>query len=309
MVKDRIGERCYHFGCAPHEASASVSIAEPAPGDVEQFEVVQDFEDFEDVDSHAAMQQHGEDSLIPCEFCGKLQNFEHFEAHAQRCQQRYEAGQIRSRAIVDDRHQHSREPDMVAMRVVEMVRTAGKSLPGTHNTAREICNFDVAATFVRKAKEFADNEKTDLEVVYHWTKEDNINLIVENNLQAPGGVNGDGSSVAQAHGAVHGRGIYAATDIAFGREYGRGAPCALLCLALSGRAQDSAKNGDCLSANYNSLQHGDMRVYGTSAQLLPVFMTNYENDEAARSAAVEVVDYLRECLPLRLQTITPTTNW
>jgi hypothetical protein len=223
-------------------------------------------------------------SCIPCEICGDPQALEYYEAHVLNCQQRHQGIQC-SAHREEDRLQRSRRPADIAMLLVDMVRRAGERLPGTHDTAREICNFDVVLTFVEKA--LALGGEGALEIAYHWTRKENIQLIVENNLRAPGAVNADGSTVAQAHGAVYGRGIYAAINIAFGAQYGRGAPCALLCLALPGRVQDSKT----LSSGYDSLRHGDLRVYASSAQLLPLFLTNRENDAASRATAEDVVNF------------------
>merc|ERR1712012_1419703 len=95
----------------------------------------------------------------------------------------------------------------------------------------EVCNFDVALDFAQQLQEFsASHRNTQPEIVYHWTKKENLNSILEHNLRRAGDVNGNGSQIAQAHGAVHGKGIYAADNINFGRSYGKGAPA--LCSAL-----------------------------------------------------------------------------
>merc|ERR1711870_92793 len=99
----------------------------------------------------------------------------------------------------------------------------------------------------------------------------------------------EGLQIIKAHGAVHGEGIYAYDNISSGRRYGKGAPCALLCLALPGRALEGSR----LTAGYDSLVHGSMRVYHSSSQVLPLYLTNESNDAMARIAAGHVMEVLR----------------
>merc|ERR1712217_231319 len=166
--------------------------------------------------------------------------------------------------------------------------------------AREVCNFDVAAAFVRQMQSLAHDEGGAEwalpEIVYHWTREENIGRIVENNLRVAGQVNSDGSNVGQAHGAVYGHGIYAATDISFGRHYGHGAPCSILCLALPGRVLEGRRLSE--QGSEHSLRHGAMRVYRHTDQLMPLFLTNPTNDAQARRSAEKVVDFLKQKTPI-----------
>eukprot|EP00435_Cladocopium_sp_Y103_P002631 s841_g1.t1 len=70
------------------------------------------------------------------------------------------------------------------------------------NQPREVCNFDVALQFVKLEAYFSklcsmkdgSNKATKLEVVYHWTGEENVQKIVENNLKPPGSTNADGTA-------------------------------------------------------------------------------------------------------------------
>jgi len=138
----------------------------------------------------------------------------------------------------------------VARQVAETCRRSALELPDTFDTAREVCNYDLAVSFTQQMWDFAsssgDSAHAEPEIVYHWTNTKNFQSIVNNNLQVAGESNADGSRIAQAHGAVHGRGIYAADNIRFGRGYGGGAPCALLwhlvpCFVLPCRAKCSTR--------------------------------------------------------------------
>merc|ERR1719482_1141803 len=121
-----------------------------------------------------------------------------------------------------------------------MVRCAGAELelPGSLLGGLEIadvCNFDLAVDFVHELILHCRAGRDTIELVYHWTREKNIDTIVNNNLRVPGETNADGSHVQTANGDKYGCGIYAASDISYGRCYGHGAHGALLCLAIPGR--------------------------------------------------------------------------
>merc|ERR1712050_131578 len=127
--------------------------------------------------------------------------------------------------------------------------TCGRTL------AWDVCNFDIAVEFVRTLQSPESRYgKPAIEVVYHWTREENVHSIVQNILRLPGDMNLDGSVVSMANGARLGRGIYAAIDFDTGRKYGKGSPYALLCLALPGRvAQHGQKR---LGLHDDSLHQG-----------------------------------------------------
>merc|ERR1719323_2104938 len=143
---------------------------------------------------------------------------DHVAAHEAEFQQR--------QVMEEARLQQSHAPDDIALQVVAMVRKEGEAFDG----GRDICNFDVVARFVRQMHEFVAAveereraERAGAEIVYHWTREENIGSIEENNLRVAGEAVGTGAQIRMAHGAVHGNGIYVATDINFGVTYGHGA--------------------------------------------------------------------------------------
>jgi len=185
----------------------------------------------------------------------------------------------------------SHEPPEIARQLLKAARC--DHLPQTPDSFREVCNFDLALGFVGQMQDFGcGGTQTEPEIVYHWTRQDNIPRILDNSLLKAGETNKDGSCVAQAHGKVHGEGIYAFDNISDGESYGAGAPCALLCLGLPGRKREGAclKTGD----GYDSLAHGKMRVYSRSSQLLPLYLTSRSGDAEARRAAERVKGVLRE---------------
>jgi len=128
------------------------------------------------------------------------------------------------------------------------------------------------------------------ELVYHWTKEENIQKIVENNLRPPGEANLDGSRVDVVNGTAFGRGIYAATNLTFGQQFGNGAPCAFLCLALPGH---TIKGGRQLGRHADSVAHHVVRVYRASDQLLPLFVTDSAHEHKLRKVAQDIADFLQ----------------
>lgn len=157
--------------------------------------------------------------------------------------------------------------------------------------AREVCNFDVALAFVKKLKSMQSKTTQSgqsLELVYHYTREENVNKIVENNLKVPGTTNADGTRIDVKNGSAYGVGIYAATDMRFGQSYGCGLSCAFMCLAIPGRTDIKGK----LKKNSDSLQDGALRVYSTSEQLLPLFFTNSQLAPGLETCAREIMDYL-----------------
>eukprot|EP00928_Gymnodinium_smaydae_P043030 TRINITY_DN28921_c0_g1_i1.p1 TRINITY_DN28921_c0_g1~~TRINITY_DN28921_c0_g1_i1.p1 ORF type:complete len:559 (+),score=82.98 TRINITY_DN28921_c0_g1_i1:87-1763(+) len=156
--------------------------------------------------------------------------------------------------------------------------------------AREVCNFDVALAFVRKLKSCKDSSSTrenvrPLEIVYHYTREENVDKIVDNNLKVPGSKNADGTKVDVKNGSVYGRGIYAATDMHYGQNFGAGLKCAFMCLAIPGRVAEARNK---LTASYDSFQQGQLRVYGKSEQLLPLFFTDTQHSSTLETRALEI---------------------
>lgn len=162
------------------------------------------------------------------------------------------------------------------------------------NQPREVCNFDVALQFVNKlcSMKGRDNKATKLEVVYHWTGEENVQKIVENNLKTPGSTNADGSAVQRLNGEAYGKGIYAATDLNYGKGFGRGLSCAFLCLAIPGHMSQSQTMK--LSSRDDSFKHGCLRVYRTSEQVLPLFFTDSNSSAKLAECAWDIADLLKE---------------
>mmetsp|Transcript_65745 Transcript_65745/g.118456 ORF Transcript_65745/g.118456 Transcript_65745/m.118456 type:complete len:777 (+) Transcript_65745:87-2417(+) len=166
------------------------------------------------------------------------------------------------------------------------------------NRAREVCNFDVAMAFVKNMKavcqEHAQRGSVGrLELVYHYTKEENVQKIVENNLKTPGEKNADGSTIPVANGEVYGRGIYASTDMTFSKSFGVGLNCAFMCLALPGRQGKTAKVR-IIKADEDSLAFGQLRLFKNSEQLLPLFFTDGERATVLEDCARKIASFLEE---------------
>ena len=155
------------------------------------------------------------------------------------------------------------------------------------NQPREVCNFDVALAFVER---LSSGREEDIEIIFHWTREENVNKIIENNLRAPGERNADGTAVTMLNGKAFGQGIYAATNINFGRSFGCGNPCAFLCLAASGRTQKCRKHAVQLASGHDCLKHDQLRVYRSSEQLLPLFFTDDSHARNLAQCAQDIAD-------------------
>ncbi|CAK9073689.1 unnamed protein product [Durusdinium trenchii] len=167
------------------------------------------------------------------------------------------------------------------------------------NQPREVCNFDVALEFVKRLRSLKhrSSQSTRLEVVYHWTREENVNKIIENNLKPPGATNADGTQIHVLNGEAFGRGIYASTDVNYGRAYGAGLSCGFLCLAFPGHMGRTphgkgipkrlCKKDDCY-------QQGSLRVYRSSEQVLPLFFTDLPTAPRLSEVAQTIARVLRE---------------
>eukprot|EP00928_Gymnodinium_smaydae_P043347 TRINITY_DN29063_c0_g1_i1.p1 TRINITY_DN29063_c0_g1~~TRINITY_DN29063_c0_g1_i1.p1 ORF type:complete len:653 (+),score=115.54 TRINITY_DN29063_c0_g1_i1:268-1959(+) len=225
--------------------------------------------------------------VVPCEVCGEEVPWSQYSTHVAAHREQQQAREQSRLAL-------SCEPAEVALQLVALVRREADLIDG----GRDICNFDVADGFVRQMHAFGgdgDFPKATAEIVYHWTREENLSSIIDVNLRVAGEPAQDGSRIPRAHGAAHGSGIYAAADIAFGARYGHGATEALLCLALPGNVLTAGK----LHEGYDSLRKGNLRVYRSSSQLLPLFLTTIEKNTAAQQAAERVSQFLRDRFPIR----------
>lgn len=199
------------------------------------------------------------------------------------------------RVAWDPPYSHSPEEDVDPAQIVPR-----------QNQPREVCNFDVAMAFVRKAKAFATEEhrRGKIEIVYHYTSEETVQTIVENSLKVPGSSNSDGSVVPLKNGAAYGTGIYTASNIQYGKAYGAGLSCSFLCLALPGhRAQTGAGR---IGEKDDSFTHGDLRLFKVSEQLLPLFFTDEKHAARLHSCAESIAEFLDGKLAEVPITVAPT---
>lgn len=219
-----------------------------------------------------------EDEPIPCERCGALVPLQEYARHADA----HEAAEIEFLS--------SPEPVNIAVQAVEMLRKMSAELL---LCGYDICNFDICTMFVEELQgmmlKHGRRVGGAIEIVYHWTKENNTPKIVLNNLRLPGEKNEDGSPVTCDNGSALGHGIYTAENLDFGRRYGCGASRALLCLALPGHQSTSM-----LVRGHDSLKQGVVHVYRRSAQLMPLFLANEDNLHSTRQVAQTLADFLRE---------------
>lgn len=251
-------------------------------------------------------------NLVPCDECHALVPFDDFLAHVATHRLSYTTcASCGLDILVGESFRQDQDelclpcyqdsmltPVSLAMQMVEMVRCASEEidlpLVGRWHVA-DVCNFDLVVGFVNEFFSHYASERKSIELVYHWTHEKNIDAIVNNNLRVPGEMNVDGSTITVANGDKYGRGIYAATDIGYGRRYGQGAPGALLCLALPGHTLEGRKRIDALLPSGclpDSIADGSVRVYRSSAQLLPLFITDETHDHHVREAALNASAFL-----------------
>lgn len=217
---------------------------------------------------------------MPCETCGANIAFEDYAPHALSHEE--ERRKLED-AIVATELATSREPAIIALQAVELLRQVGFG----HN---EVGNFDIFLAFVKQMQAF--RVKT-IEVVYHWTSAEKVRSIVNNNLRVPGDVNSDGSLVMCANGSAYGPGIYTAVNSEFGRCFGKGAAQVLLCLALPGN-QAKIPKARALGPGEHSLKHGCLRLYRQSSQLVPLFVIDNDHELQAQGAAQVVVAFLQD---------------
>ncbi|CAE7942171.1 Camk4, partial [Symbiodinium sp. KB8] len=204
-----------------------------------------------------------------------------------------------SQTFEDGRHQVSWAPPYTTWQPESV---AADSIIPRMNQPREICNFDVAVAFVKRLLELKAEQDAEmqLEVVYHWTREENVATIVENNLRPPGSANADGTAVKVLNGEALGRGIYAATNIEFGRSYGFGLSCAFLCLAVPGIVRAEKRSGhrhrhghpQGLCKGSDCYRHGEVRVYRRSEHVLPLFFTDAAQAARLKACAGEIAEFL-----------------
>lgn len=251
--------------------------------------------------------------LIPCEFCDALVPLEQYAAHVSKhdskhadcsfCGVTFDAEHVPGNGELCPECQASVTLDALpvdlAMQVVKMIECAGIEIPHDFR----VCNYDLAVKFIQELLSHCACGRKMIEIVYHWTHKDNVSAIVDNNLRVPGDVNADGSKVVTVNGERYGRGIYAATDFNYGRHYGRGAPVALVCLAnpgliLHGRKKIGARlpSGHVRNAA-DSVCDGPLRVYRSSDQLLPLFITDAEHQVHIHEAVQGVVKLLSDHTP------------
>lgn len=259
--------------------------------------------------------------LIPCEYCDALVPVEQYAAHASQhqfkradcsfCATTFNTDDVlgdgelcpdcQANVTVDAQQSVTTSPEALALQVVEMIREC--ACQEISQDFREVCNFDLAVKFIDELLFHCACGRKTIEIVYHWTHEDNVSAIVDNNLRVPGDVNEDGSRVVTANGERYGRGIYAATDFNYGRRYGRGAPVALLCLAIPGLTLHGKKRIDARLPSGHARNVADsvcdspLRVYRSSAQLLPLFITDAEHHMHIREALLGVVKFLSDQMP------------
>jgi len=183
--------------------------------------------------------------------------------------------------------QGHKSPIGIAFELVNILRTQTSGIPSC------VC-WDFVVAFVRKFFAMANERGIELatpEVVYHWTPEKNLNLIVDGNLKVP-----DGRKVLhQTDQGFYGKGVYTSPDPNYAKCYGHGCKKTILCMALTGKkfkASYPKHLGASLQPGYDihiSDDRNEMEwVFFDSAQLLPIFTLLPEEIDKVKPA-IEMV--------------------
>jgi len=120
-----------------------------------------------------------------------------------------------------------RSPVGIAFSIVSILRNQTSGIPTV------VC-WDFALAFVRKFFQIANTRGIELAkptIVYHWTPEKNINLIVDGNLKVPDGRN----VLHQTDQGYYGKGVYTSPRVDYAKAYGHGATKTIMCLAICGK--------------------------------------------------------------------------
>ena len=188
-------------------------------------------------------------------------------------------------------------PAMLAAGLCEELRRAAdkKALP--HGST---VNHDLALAFLQRhhgALGASPKNEVEMLVVHHGTKPENYRKIINSNLRVPDGVN----VLHATDNGFHGKGVCTAPDPATALAYaavGGGAKAPVfVCLALPGRQfaatmpRDQGKPiYDGYDSNYSP--GGAELVFGSSDQLLPVFLADVAHIAAAAAAAREAITFI-----------------
>ena len=177
-------------------------------------------------------------------------------------------------------------PAMLAARVCESLREAG--LP-----RGSVANYDLAVAFLaRHAAELGRSKKreTAIRVVYHGTNQANFRKIMEGNLQVP-----NGTTVRHANDSgYYGRGIYASPQFSYAQNYASNGPV-FVCLSLPGKMKAvGRRDGQPCTPGYDSHsgEKGQEHVFFSSDQLLPCYIVDKSNLNAANAAVAKAIELI-----------------
>jgi len=164
-----------------------------------------------------------------------------------------------------------KSPVGVAFSIVSILRNQTSGIPTS------VC-WDFALAFVRKFFQIASSRGIELarpKIVYHWTPEKNINLIVDGNLKVPDGRN----VLHQTDEGYYGKGVYTSPSADYARSYGHGAKKTIMCLAICGNryvASYPQMLGKPLKEGFDMHVSNDRNqmewVFFNKDQLLPAFV-------------------------------------
>jgi len=164
-----------------------------------------------------------------------------------------------------------KSPVGIAFSIVSILRNQTSGIPTV------VC-WDFALAFVRKFFQIANTRGIELAkptIVYHWTPEKNINLIVDGNLKVPDGRN----VLHQTDQGYYGKGVYTSPCVDYAKAYGHGATNTIMCLAICGKkyaASYPQMLGKPLKKGFDMHVSNDRNqmewVFFDKDQLLPAFV-------------------------------------
>jgi len=157
-------------------------------------------------------------------------------------------------------------------------------------------NFDLTKQFVDVVTWLSTTLSTGtlpIKILYHWTKQENFESILDKNLVVPGN-----HGVRVVNGSALGVGIYASDSFTYARSYGVGAKQAVMVLGVL--APNKIPFGeDRRGERYSNWRKSDLRYcFFKSEFLLPLFLTSDHNRLKQENIAKVIIELLKKVRPV-----------
>jgi len=180
----------------------------------------------------------------------------------------------------------------ISLAICSVVRRANVS-------GRKAVNFDLTKSFVDVVTWLSTSVHTGtlpLKILYHWTKPDNFESILDKNLVVPGN-----HGVEVVNGSALGVGIYASNSFTYGQTYGVGAREAIMVLGLLA-PNDKPLGKDRSMETYSNYRVSLSRYcFFKSELVLPLFLTSNENRFEQEKVAKIIIELLNKVRPISFE--------